>query len=140
MKKILSWIFFIGCLAFIFFFSAQNGTESSSLSNDVISLFGNLSIDSTILSFFIRKLAHFTEYMILSISLFHLVMEYRPMRKKEILFVILFCVFYAFTDEFHQLFIAGRNGNIFDVIIDSCGANFGVVLSLILSKKGICHV
>ena len=35
---------------------------------------------------------------------------------------------YAATDEFHQLFVPGRSGQISDVILDSAGAALGVLL------------
>ena len=36
--------------------------------------------------------------------------------------------FYAGTDEFHQLFVPGRSGQITDVILDSCGVLTGVLV------------
>ena len=41
---------------------------------------------------------------------------------------------YAATDEFHQLFVAGRSGRISDVCIDSAGALAGVVVFVLLAK------
>mgnify|MGYP000059507674 CR=1 FL=1 len=38
-----------------------------------------------------------------------------------------FC--YASTDEFHQLFVPGRSGQVRDVLIDSCGAAIGVLIA-----------
>ena len=35
-------------------------------------------------------------------------------------------ILYAITDEIHQLFIPGRNGNVVDVLIDSCGGLIGI--------------
>lgn len=34
---------------------------------------------------------------------------------------ILFSLFYAMTDEFHQLFVPGRSGNLLDVLFDAVG-------------------
>ena len=35
---------------------------------------------------------------------------------------------YAATDEFHQEFVSGRNGNVLDVVIDALGVAAGVAL------------
>ena len=35
---------------------------------------------------------------------------------------------YAATDEFHQLFVPGRSGQVSDVILDSAGAATGVLI------------
>ena len=35
---------------------------------------------------------------------------------------------YAATDEFHQLFVPGRSGQVSDVILDSAGAAIGVLI------------
>ena len=41
-----------------------------------------------------------------------------------------FCILYAASDEFHQLFVPGRAGLITDVCIDSAGALLGILLFL----------
>ena len=38
------------------------------------------------------------------------------------------CFLYACTDEFHQLFIAGRSAEIKDVLIDSFGSLTSILL------------
>ncbi|MEQ8199438.1 MAG: VanZ family protein [Clostridiaceae bacterium] len=38
------------------------------------------------------------------------------------------CLFYAATDEFHQLFVPGRSAMFTDVVIDFSGAAMGTVL------------
>ena len=44
---------------------------------------------------------------------------------------------YAATDEFHQLFVPDRSGNIRDVCIDAAGAALGVIISVILFEKQV---
>ena len=43
-------------------------------------------------------------------------------------------VLYAISDELHQLMIAGRSGNIKDVIIDSLGILTGIMFFLLVSE------
>ena len=55
-------------------------------------------------------------------------------RKKWL--VLLFSEFsaavYACTDEFHQLFVEGRDGNFRDVMIDSTGALVGICFGFVV--------
>ena len=41
---------------------------------------------------------------------------------------LIFCLFFAAGDEFHQLFVPGRSGSAADVLIDMCGAFIGILL------------
>ena len=139
-KKILAWSFFLLLLLLIFCFSSQSGEESSHLSGGLIEFLESLThipLSSEIVSFMIRKLAHFTEYAILGILTMNLGKQYGSIHKKQFFFILLFCVFYAFTDEFHQIFIANRSGNFWDVSIDSLGSFFGMISYLLFSKKQI---
>ena len=43
-----------------------------------------------------------------------------------------FSVLYAATDEFHQLFVEGRSGSLFDVGVDAAGALLGVAAAWVL--------
>ena len=106
----------------IFIFSSQNGTESSNLSNDLM----------------IRKLGHFSGYMALGFfafaylsNLFMKSYEYKDF-KITVLLSNLFSILYAISDEFHQTFVEGRDGNIVDVLIDGSGAFTGIILSCML--------
>ena len=49
--------------------------------------------------------------------------------KKTGILSFLFSVIYASSDEFHQTFVSGRDGNIIDVLIDSSGSLVGVLIS-----------
>jgi len=40
---------------------------------------------------------------------------------------------YAATDEFHQLFVPGRSGQVKDVLLDSCGAAVGVLILMLVA-------
>lgn len=42
--------------------------------------------------------------------------------------------FYAASDEFHQLFVPGRSGQVTDVLIDSAGVLVGVLLFWVIGK------
>ena len=96
------------------------------------------------LNIFVRKGAHFSIYMLLSVFVTLFFLSYKKIKLKNVfLYTILFCVVYAATDELHQYFVPGRSCQITDVMIDGCGAIFGFVvligitkiLKLILSRR-----
>ena len=67
----------------------------------------------------LRKLAHVTEYAVLT------ALWWRALRslgvRRPILVAIAISVGYAATDEYHQTFIEGRHGSPLDVAIDASG-------------------
>jgi VanZ family protein len=67
-----------------------------------------------------RKLAHITEFTVLTF-LFFRASAVHFSKKHSIFYAVLFTLVFAFTDEYHQSFVYGRNGNLFDIIIDSLG-------------------
>lgn len=137
-KKIIAWILIVFWMAFIFFMSNQPGDVSSKQSDFVVVLMDMLGIDlnsrfGDLSTLIIRKGAHFTEYMILYFLAFNLLRLY--ISKKKAYIYSLFIVFgYACTDEFHQLFIEGRSGQFKDVLIDTSGGTFGMVLIYLKNK------
>lgn len=74
----------------------------------------------------LRKGAHFSEYALLA------VLWVAPLgfflKKNRIKTAALICIIYSCTDELHQLFIPGRDGNLTDVLIDTSGALAGLLL------------
>jgi VanZ family protein len=79
----------------------------------------------------VRKCAHFCEYAILGI------LTLRTARLdptfsaasagRKYRLAILFCMLYASSDEFHQSFVPTRQPAVMDVMIDTCGAGFGLL-------------
>ncbi|MEX2210401.1 MAG: VanZ family protein [Gaiellaceae bacterium] len=66
----------------------------------------------------LRKLAHFAEYAVLGFLL---------VRASAALPAFALGVLYAVSDEFHQSFVAGREGAARDVAIDAAGVLAGLV-------------
>ena len=70
----------------------------------------------------VRKSAHAIEFASLNVSLLF-ALYFRGIRGNAWLkTAFLMTVFYACSDEFHQLFIPGRAGLVSDVLVDSIGA------------------
>lgn len=83
----------------------------------------------------VRKSAHFTIYGLLGIFSLLSVISYR--RIPYILraaIALCICTVYAASDEWHQTLIAGRSGELRDVIIDSMGALLFITISILISR------
>ena len=139
MKKIIKTLLFLSWLILIYLLSAETGDQSGSLSDGILlSIAKLLKISDTkafvdTFGFFIRKLAHFSEYFILDILTYECFKEYNC--PKLIVVSVLFCVLYASFDEFHQLFVDGRCGQLSDVMIDSSGSIVSCFLWRLVKKK-----
>ena len=72
---------------------------------------------------------HVIEYTILAFLFNRAMKGYYPgfVYKKRFFFILLFCVLYALSDEFHQAFVPNRTPSLLDVTYDGLGvciANF----------------
>ena len=146
MKKIISIVSLILWMIVIFSFSSADANKSTGTSDKVITTMIEIKDKITnnetpnnekeIIvknsSFYIRKLAHITEYLILGFLMFNLLKQYSV---TNIYYAIGLSILYSCTDEFHQLFISGRSGSIRDVLIDSIGILIGTYLYKLLFIK-----
>lgn len=136
-------------MVLIFCFSNQTAVKSDTISRNIVTSFiidhidgySSLEKDKQIdiadkLDFVVRKLAHFTEYAILgvfySIGLIGFDVHKKYNKRRLILISSIMCFVYSMSDEFHQLFVSGRNGNIRDVCIDTLGGITGAVFVTII--------
>lgn len=113
-KKVLTyWLPVFLWMALIYFLSSFHKLQASEISWQ---------------DFIIRKTAHFLEYGILYV-LFNraLTNTGNLVFKKRIITVLVLCLVYAFSDEFHQTFVSGRSGRMIDFLIDSLGAGAGLL-------------
>jgi VanZ family protein len=86
----------------------------------------------SILELIISKLGHIIEYFILTIFLFRVLKNSTNLRAKNVYsFCLIFSIFYATTDEFHQTFVPNRHGKFHDILIDT----IGVLIALYLIRK-----
>lgn len=146
--KPFSFLPAIAVMYLIFNFSSQTGIDSGNLSHEIsykIVSAADIILDKNLSEYDkqaytdrielpVRKLAHMTEYFVLAICISFPLYVYGVRGLLLILFAGLFCVGFACTDEFHQSFVAGRGPSKRDVMIDSAGALFGIILVQIF-----CH-
>lgn len=129
-------------ILFIWNNSAENGAESKGKSDKIVDIVdpiinkdGEISKDTV--SFYVRKGAHFTEYAILGafsslLYLSFLSFDYKKI-KAHCIFVPMGVFAVAGIDETIQKFYE-RTSSIKDVILDSIGGIFGIiVLSLLFA-------
>lgn len=131
-RLVLAWTLLILWMLFIFIMSSFNGIMSSNQSGSIAVLIYNLFdiSDTEKVSFIIRKCAHVSEFFILCILVINLVSKYNVKHIYLISFII--CVLYASSDEFHQLFVPGRSGQVTDVLIDMIGVILGLLLVFLI--------
>ena len=135
-------ILLLSLMTVIFIFSHQPAPVSSQVSggliyrilNFIVSGFDSLSeadkaqmVES--LQYVVRKGAHAFSYAVMG-ALSMGLMSTLDFKKRGLPAVIAFliCFLYSVSDEVHQLFVEGRSGQISDVILDCCGAFFGIVI------------
>lgn len=104
-------------------------------------LFPNIA-DATAehVQFAVRKSSHAIEYAILSLLFWRArrksnANEPRRWSWRAAGCAILFCATYAATDEFHQTFVAARQGSPWDVLLDTSGATFGMVALWFVGRR-----
>lgn len=142
-------IFIFLCLV-IFGFSAQDGMQSGHLSDRVagwiavvirVLFHQNISIEK--LSFPVRKMAHMTEYALLWLDCFGMLLTgkyYRRTEQKKGCFTEKKLWLYSATivlavsvsDEIHQRFVPGRAGQMIDVGWDMLGVSICMILVRLL--------
>ena len=137
-KKIISWVLLIIWIIVIFFMSHQPGEVSSSQSDIILKIFRIIGIElndffGELATLIVRKMAHFSEYLILFLLAYNVTRHYVKGRKIRLLLIV-FVFLYACTDEFHQYFIPGRNMAIKDVLIDTSGGVFGYIITGVVEK------
>lgn len=126
-------VFFV---CFIWGNSLLPGTESGNLSGNVLnfvnSFLKNVGINKEVSHYMIRKAAHFTEHMCFGACLLVTLRAYTQEVLKYISNILFIGLLVPVIDEFIQLFIDGRGGEIKDVIIDFSGLLVGIIISFII--------
>ena len=141
MRRYICPVLIGALMVFIFCMSAQPGDESTVTSSRFCVLaarllFSDFETYTAItqesitegLTFAVRKAAHFSEYALLGF-LWYICLRHKP---KNLLTAFLATAGYAVTDEIHQLFVPGRAGVIWDVVIDSSGGLCGILTAFVL--------
>ena len=141
-------IFLVILYCVIFSFSEQDGETSGSVSHEIskwaVEEWEKIThpswtaeVKESLIEYWehpVRKMAHFSEYMTMGILLFAIWTPWMKKGWKKNLLIISWVFVSAALDEWHQTFVAGRSGNIFDVLLDTSGGCFGLCLCLLCFK------
>lgn len=133
----------------IFSFSAQTQEESGTVSlgfsyrmvDTAGRLFGlDLDYDKIraiagAIEHIVRKGAHMTEYAILAFLFYVWLCRWNISRRRRLAVAAVMAILYACSDELHQIFVAGRAGQISDVLVDSAGALLALLLILMRGAR-----
>lgn len=140
---IVSAVLLVAWCLIIAWFSSGTGEQSQSLSDGAIAKvisflqpgFSQMTENQQAQiigawSFPVRKMAHFTEYFILCglavkalLQAKNVFGRHNGLKATQICaLAVMFSFLYACGDEFHQSFVNGRAGRLFDVGVDTLGA------------------
>lgn len=145
-RKVLSTILVVLWMITIFHFSNQQGTGSSNTSKKVASIIINvfdIKQEKTeqekdeivkIIEPYIRKIAHYTIYMVGGILIVNCINSFINKEKTVIISSTISGILYATSDEVHQLLVNGRSGKVTDVVIDSIGIFTGIAIYLLIKQ------
>lgn len=158
LKIIISWLMVIIWMCTIFYLSSMNSYESNQQSKKTITSVIEKTVDTTNkfkitdkhptkkreevitekLNKPIRKVAHASVYFVLAIFVMYALKVTSSYFDKKaiitVLITLIICIFYASSDEYHQIFVSGRTGQPIDVIIDTLGSILGIISILGIQK------
>lgn len=138
-KTIVKVLLCVIWLGLIFYNGTRQGEISQKSSKGVIKVASKVmkiplrdidspSVKLTHINFYVRKNAHFFQYLIFSILLCAATREFKLYKTTEIFLILFLLLLFPVMDEFIQKYVPGRTSNIFDVIIDFSGGILGLVL------------
>lgn len=151
MRKILAIVLVLILMVTALCFSSQNSGDSNSLSKiiagrivSVMELKGDDAQTLGSVNLIVRKLAHFTEYLLMGVLL--AVALTNLLRRAWLAMVLAGAggIVFAFLDEWVQRGSPGRGQSLFDVMVDGAGIVVGLaVFSIVMvgvgcSKSGMC--
>jgi VanZ family protein len=105
----LSWVITVFGGFLIFYLSSRS--------------FSDVSYSTNVFSILYHFFAFFLLALFLAISLVNGKRDYLLL-----FFVFLFAIFYGVFDEMHQYLVPGRYASLFDVLVDSLGALFSLII------------
>lgn len=78
---------------------------------------------------------HFVVFFLFSFFLFMTIKGSKKIKIKHLLIVLFTSLIYAVLDEFHQSFVLYRDASVRDILTDSAGIFFSLIIYLYINKK-----
>ena len=82
-----------------------------------------------------KKLGHMIGYALLAAAYYHALCGAEPFSWTRRIVPMGLALLYAFSDEWHQAFVPGRNASLLDVGIDAAGSIIGLAVWFRLRKR-----
>lgn len=120
----ISWLMMIGWMGIIFYFSHQPTLPG--LPDDLADLF-------------FKKTAHASAYAVLLGLWWWNLRRFRGDSPVTLGLSLALTALYALSDEWHQTFIPGRNGQFADILVDFSGALFALIALRWLMKHSVTY-
>lgn len=138
-KQLLAWLWPVLWMVLIFTLSHQPAGVSGGISSEIVrqvfeAVVRIVPVEFETLHTLFRKSAHFFAYFVLGLLLLRALRKSGVDLQRALAWAFVFSALYAASDEFHQLFIPGRSGEVRDVLIDSAGAAIGLLCYWLFAK------
>ncbi|MDU2490229.1 MAG: VanZ family protein [Clostridium celatum] len=116
----------------------NNNVNNNVNNSDSLAIIRNDSDFIIKLNKYIRKFAHGFEFLVLALIVFSTLKSFNIKSRECIIYTLFIVLLYAVIDEYRQLYIAGRNSSVRDIVIDFIGGIVGVIiLQFIIGFKNI---
>lgn len=137
--NIITFIITISFIAFAFIHSSMpadiSGEESENVLQFLQNILNALGMGTELTSYIVRKVAHFTEYAAIGGALVGCAYSFNKTKPYTYSVNILFSgLLTAVIDETIQLNVAGRSGQVSDILLDFAGCITGAVVVMAVIK------
>lgn len=129
-KAVICWALTVICMIIIYWLSSRTAAESSAQSTGLLERLIAIFGDNFFTDHIVRKMSHFLEFA--GLSLLFNISICQTRKKADCIISVALTSLYAITDEFHQLFVAGRSCQFSDWCIDTFGAIIGAMGFLVI--------
>lgn len=124
----------------IFFFSTDNFSSANTskfLESLLSAIFSGITSERfEVIHLLIRKLAHWSEYLIFSLLLIRALQGQfkRKLELRRAVWIAAGISIYALSDELHQVFVPSRTASLADAALDSFGGICGILWTYLGTK------
>jgi|GEM_PF-38127 len=137
MKRSYKYLLIAAWMLVIFILSSEGSDVSGGRSGVIVDAVKTVAVTvpNDVLEFLTRKAAHIIAYFVLGVLVYSLVKTYKQSIRKVISISVGFVALYAISDEFHQLFVPGRSGELRDVLIDTTAGALGITVTYFITRS-----
>ena len=83
----------------------------------------------------IARIYHFVVFFLFAFFLFASIKRNKKIKVSHVIITLVTSILYAISDEIHQIFTPLRVASIVDILTDTLGICFAIIICLIINKK-----